>query len=205
VQCLTLEVLTEGTVTSLIVLKCMVSIGTESTRKDSNVTKDRLERLVQDVGHFVLKVLRCDERVEQVDTHLTLHSLDLSTSASNVGVSIKSLPKMVERGSARTSTDIEQDADVGIESLAKCVEEPSMRVELTLVLLLETEDHLARNNTLLSALELKIGIEGDLSCVFVNVGLNSAVVDIVLCDTVLVNTHGSKGIQGARVNLLAAI
>ncbi len=55
------------------------------------------------------------------------------------------------------------DAHVGREGLAEGVEEPAVRVyELLLVLLLEAEDHLARHDALLGALELEVRVERDL-------------------------------------------
>lgn len=80
-----------------------------------------------------------------------------------------------------------------------------MRVEFLLVLLFETEDHLAGDNTLLCALELQVRVERDLGRILVYVCLNSPLIDIILGDTVLVNPHSCQGIQCARVDVPTSI
>lgn len=112
---------------------------------------------------------------------------------------------MVEGIAARASTNIEQDANIGVECPAKGVEEPSVRVELAAVLFLEAENHLAGNNALLGTLELEVRVKRYLSGVLINVSLDGTVVDKVLGDTVLENTHSSKGVKCTRVDLGSAI
>jgi len=41
------------------------SLGGPSTYQNTDIPKCRLGGLVQDVGHLVLKVLSCDQRVQQ--------------------------------------------------------------------------------------------------------------------------------------------
>ena len=80
-----------------------------------------------------------------------------------------------------------------------------MRVQLLLVPLLQAENHLARHNTLFSALELEVGIEGYLSGVFVDMGSDFTLVDVVLRNAVLETSHGSQRIQCSWMHLLPAI
>jgi hypothetical protein len=49
---------------SLVVLQSVESVSAQGARQDSDITKNRLEWLVQNVRHLVLKVLRCHEWVE---------------------------------------------------------------------------------------------------------------------------------------------
>lgn len=81
-QCLSLEVLTEGAMACVIVLQRVVSICRQRTRQHSNVAKHRLKRLVEDIGHLVLKVLRRNKRVEKSEPRFALASLDLACSSS---------------------------------------------------------------------------------------------------------------------------
>ena len=159
VERFSLEVLAQGPVACLVVLQSVVSVGAEGTGKHSDVSKDGLEWLVENVGHLVLEVLGSDERVEEVFAEFALLSTNLTTSAGDVGVCVEGLPQVVQRGATGTSSDIEQDADVGVQGLAEGVEAPAMGVELALVLLLQAEEELAGHDTLLSTLKLEIRVE----------------------------------------------
>lgn len=80
-----------------------------------------------------------------------------------------------------------------------------MRVELSLVFLLETKNDLAGNNAFLCAFELEVRIKRYLCGIFINMSLHSPVVDVILRNAVLVNAHCGQGIQRAWVNLLTAV
>lgn len=186
---------------SLVVKEGVVSIRAERARQDSNIAKDTLQWLIQDIRHLVLEVLGGDEWVEQVDSPLALHSLDFTTSSRDVGVGVEGLPEVVQRVAARLRTDVEQDAHIRVQGLSERVETPTMRVELLVVLLLETEDHLARDDALLCALELEVGVERDLGGILVHMCLDGSLVDVVLGDAVLVHAHRRQGIQRSRVDV----
>ena len=68
---------------------------------------------------------------------------------------------MVYRRRARHGTHIKEDADVGLEDGAKGVEEPSMRVDLLLVLFFETKDDLNRYDAFFCAFDFETGVDGD--------------------------------------------
>ena len=55
---------------------------------------------------------------------------------------VEALPKLIDGCSGRFGTDIEQNAHVRLDQRAKRVEEPSVTIELLLVLLLQAEDDL---------------------------------------------------------------
>ena len=61
---------------------------------------------------------------------------------------------MIDRARARPRADVKKDADIWLKNRAKGVEEPAMRIDLLLVLLLEAEDYLHGDDTLLGALDL---------------------------------------------------
>ena len=61
---------------------------------------------------------------------------------------------MINRAWTRHCTNIEQDANIGLENGTKGVEEPTMGIDLLLIFLLETKDDLHRHNTLLRAFKL---------------------------------------------------
>ena len=61
---------------------------------------------------------------------------------------------MIDRGRARCRANVQKDANVRLENRTKGIEEPAMRVDLLLILLLETEDNLHRNDSHLCTLDL---------------------------------------------------
>lgn len=80
-----------------------------------------------------------------------------------------------------------------------------MRIELLLVPLLEAEDHLTRDNALLSSLELEIRVQGNLRRVFVHMGGDFALVHVVLRNAFLEAAHCSQSVQCSRVHFLTTI
>ena len=68
---------------------------------------------------------------------------------------------MVDRARSRPRTDVKKYANVRVENRAKGVEEPAMRVDLFLVLLLEAEYDLHRYDPFLCALDLVRLGDGD--------------------------------------------
>src|SRR5690606_31645024 len=150
-------------------------------------------------------VLRRNERIQKTHPALALHCLDLSTSTSNVRVSVKRLPQMIQAVVAGFCPDVEQDADVGVQHAAKGIEKPTMGIEFLCVLFLETENHLHWHNTLLCTLKFERLVEGDLCRVLVNVGLDFPSINQVLCNASLVTTHCGESIENSGVDLLTAV
>ena len=66
---------------------------------------------------------------------------------------------MVEGFGTGFCSDVEENADVGVQGTTESVEEPTVRVQLLRVGFLQAEDHLAWHNALFSALELQVGIQ----------------------------------------------
>lgn len=77
--------------------------------QDSNVSKNRLQRLVKDVGHLVFEVLSSHEGVEQVLPEHAFQSDDLATRSTDRRVDVKCLPEVIDRIGSGLSTDIKQD------------------------------------------------------------------------------------------------
>lgn len=86
---------------------------------------------------------------------------DFTASATDIGVDVERLPEMINRAWTRHRTDVEQDANIGLENGAKGVEEPTMGIDLLLIFLLETEDNLHGHNAFLRAFELVGRRNGD--------------------------------------------
>ena len=61
---------------------------------------------------------------------------------------------MVDRARAGPGANVQKDANVWLKNRSKGIEEPSVRVDLLLILLLETEDNLHRYDSLLCAFDL---------------------------------------------------
>jgi len=72
----------------------------------------------------------------------SLQSDDFTTGTTDVGVDIECLPQVINRGGPGHSPDINKNANVGLEDRSKGVEEPTMRVDLFLVFLFQTEQDL---------------------------------------------------------------
>jgi hypothetical protein len=65
---------------------------------------------------------------------------------------------MIERVTTRFGADVKQDTDIRRQSSAKCIEEPSVRIEFLGILFLQAEDHLARYNTLFRTFEFQVRV-----------------------------------------------
>jgi hypothetical protein len=68
----------------------------ELTWKNRNVAEDGLGRLVENVRHLVLEVLRRDERVQQLLPTSGFEGSDLATGTSDVGGKIENFPELVD-------------------------------------------------------------------------------------------------------------
>ena len=68
---------------------------------------------------------------------------------------------MVYRRRTGHSTDIEEDTDIRLENGAKCIEEPSMRVDFLLIFLFEAKDDLHGYGALFCAFDFEVGSDGD--------------------------------------------
>lgn len=75
---------------------------------------------------------------------------------------------MVDGVLARLGSSIDQDTDIWIQNGAKRLEEPSMRVDFFLILLLETEEHLHRSVALLDIHDTFLDVDGHLGGVLVD-------------------------------------
>lgn len=104
---------------------------------------------------------------------------------------------------ARLGTCIEQDTNFGVKNAAKSAEEPSVRVDLFAVLLLETEHHLDWRESGRAIIkrsdELLIRCDGKLCGVLENVGDRLFSIDIFFHDTILVDTDSCEQIKGTFV------
>jgi hypothetical protein len=112
---------------------------------------------------------------------------------------------VVDRVVARLGTRVDEHADVGLQHATKGLEEPTMGVDLLLVLLLQAEEHL---HGLLLGNQLDdvvLDHHADLSGVFVNVGRDVLAVDLLLGDTLLVHTHTREKSPRTGVDLSATI
>lgn len=94
------------------------------------------------------------QRVNEILAILALQCNDFSASAADIRVDIERFPQMVDRRRTWHGAYIEQHAYVGFQDRAERVEEPPVRIDLLLVLLLETEDDLHGHHALLCALDL---------------------------------------------------
>jgi hypothetical protein len=79
-------------------------------------------------------------------------------SPSNIRVPIKCFPEVIQAIRTRPSPNIEQDADIRLQNRTKRIEEPPMRVDFLLIVLLHEEDDLRGNDPFVRILEVQIWI-----------------------------------------------
>ena len=101
------------------------------------------------------------ERVEELATALD-HGVNLTTASAEMGIVVESLPQIVDGLAAGLRTRVDEDTDFGLfegsdagrhqatktsylEHLADSIEQPAVRVNLLLVLRLDDEDNLDRD------------------------------------------------------------
>ncbi len=87
------------------------SIGREGTRQHRDVSERTFEWFVEDVRHFVFKILSGHKRIKKVFA-LGQHSCDLSAGTSKVWIVEKCLPQMIDRSLPRFRTSIEKHANL---------------------------------------------------------------------------------------------
>lgn len=192
VHLFTLEVLLQRALAVLVVLQGDISVRRERTGKDGDEAESGLEWLVEDVADLVLEVLRRHERVEQL-LSMRQHDLDLTTRASAHRLQIERLPQVINGVPPRLGARVDQDADVGIQHATECLEEPAVRIDLLLVLLLETEDHLHRcARARLQHDLLAFQLQPDLGRVLVDVRGDILAIDLLLRNAVLVDAQAGK-------------
>jgi hypothetical protein len=92
--------------------------------------------------HLVLKILSGHQRIPQQLSRGTQHSFYFPTSTRALGIHVKSFPQVVDAISAWPRPSINQDTDVRVQHRSKGLEEPSVRVDLLLILFLEAEEYL---------------------------------------------------------------
>ena len=71
-------------------------------------------RRTQNVGHLVLEVLRCNQRVEELPTPLN-HSVNFTTASSQMRVVVEGLPEVVDRLASGLGTGINKNTDFGLD------------------------------------------------------------------------------------------
>lgn len=140
------------------------------TYQHRDVSERRLEGFIQNIGNLVLEILSSNQRIDQVLSALTQHSVNFTTSTSEILVIVEGLPQSENRLRTRLSTGIEKHANLGVKNTAKSIEEPSVRIDLLGVLLFQAEHHLdgwqARWVVIARADELLIRGNGQLCGVF---------------------------------------
>lgn len=183
-------------------LQRLVSVRREGARQYRDKAEDRLGGLVEDVGHFVLKVLRGDQRVEERNATAAGVDADLSTGASHARVLVETLPELVDRRAGRFGSHVEQDAHVGLQHAAEGVEIPTVAVEFLFVLLFQAEDDLDRARG-----DLHFALVGDLHTggVLEDVRFDRFFEDVVLHNAFVVAAHEAESLEHALVGFLSTV
>lgn len=69
---------------------------------------------------------------------------------------------MIDTRRAWHSTNIQENANVGLEDSTESIEEPSMGVDFFLIFFFETKDDLNGDNPFFCPFDFQIGIDGNL-------------------------------------------
>lgn len=102
------------------------------------------------MSYLVLEILCCYERIQEILPAWSQHSLDFTTGATTCRVEIESLPKMVDAVFSRFCSRIDQYTNVGLQNFSKSLKEPSVGIDLLLILFLQAKQDL-HWNTIFSA------------------------------------------------------
>lgn len=189
----------------LVVLQGYVPIGRKRTRQDGNEPERRLQRLVEDVGDLVLEVLSGDQRVQQL-LSMRQHDLDFTACASAHGLHVKRLPQVVDGVPPGLRTRVKEHADIGVQDTTEGLEEPTVGVDLLLVLLLQAEEHLDRGPSARLEMHLRtLQLQAYLRGVLVKMGRHVLAVDLLLGNPILVNTQPGQHCPSARVDLRTTV
>ena len=116
--------------------------------------------------NFILEILSGNQRIEKLLSTLD-HSMNFTTSASQMGVIVEGFPKVIDGLVPGFSTSIDKDTNLRVEHLPNSIEEPTVGVDLLLILGLEDENNLHGDEIVrvftMGENQLWGGINGDLS------------------------------------------
>jgi hypothetical protein len=132
----------------------MVCRGCWTSCTQNSARPLRYQTQSQKGGVHTKRNARRTKRIHELLPVFAFEGDDFTASAANIGVDVKRLPKMINRAWTRHCTDVEQDANIGLEDGAKGIKEPTVGIDLLLVLLFETKDDLDGHNTFLRAFNL---------------------------------------------------
>lgn len=141
------ELFGEGVITVEVLLQGPThdgaeSVGGERTGQHTDVSERTFQRLVENVTDLVLEILRGDEGIDQLLPPLAQHGVNFTARSTEVLVVVEGLPERQQRLGSGFRSGVQQNTDLRVEDAAKRVEEPSVRVDLLAVLLLQTKHHL---------------------------------------------------------------
>lgn len=80
-----------------------------------------------------------DKWVEKMDARWASHGTDFTTGPTDICMEIKCLPEAIDGLRSWSCADIKQHTDIGLDNRTECLEEPSMRIDFTLILFLDTK------------------------------------------------------------------
>jgi hypothetical protein len=80
-----------------------------------DIPKDTLKRLVEDIAHLVLKVLRRDERVDEVSPKHALERDNLAARAADRRIDVERFPQVIDAVGTGLRADVEEDTDAAGE------------------------------------------------------------------------------------------
>ena len=110
----------------------------------------------------------------------------LSAGSTDVLVLVKALPELVDTRSGGLRANVKQNADVRLQERAESIEEPTMRVELLLVLLLQAEEDLQGAR---AGRNLAGGRDDHVRGVFENMSSNIFARNRILGNAFLITSH----------------
>ena len=90
------------------------------------------------------------------------HCLDLAAGTRAHGLQVEGFPQLVDGMISGPGSCINEDADVRVQDGAESLEEPTMRIDLLLVLLLKAKHHLDGDSPLFHADNAFLDVNGHL-------------------------------------------
>jgi hypothetical protein len=144
--------------------------------------KQDIQRFFKNLGHLALKVLgshfivthrvkkrghytklnwRRTKGIQELLPVFALADNNFTASTAETRGDVERLPEMIDWAGTWYSTNVQEDANVGLKNRAKCVEEPAMGIDFPLGFLLQAKNDLYGDNTSVRAFDLVRWGNGD--------------------------------------------
>lgn len=115
---------------------------------------------------------------------------------------VEAFPEIVDGGTSRLGSDVEENADIGFDERPKGIEEPAMGIKLLLVLFFEAEEDL---NGACTSGDFSCVRDDDLGSILKDVSGDVLAVDRVFGNTLLIAPHQVDHFECTLIDFVSPI